>query len=234
MECLTFPSTVDGPVDDDFGWALRVSVIARPDINKHPATSRNLLAPLALHFAVSAAVEVSVLCEVIEPLARAVEARCNVVSSIIARTSVAPSGRALKSPQPARIRIEFQLARRKRCSAKLIRFELESVSYVRSGFRQRSWGRTFGGWRRRWRRLGNWRVPLAAGAASVESVAAAPETTKPTRWIVLSGISESELPVVGIVPGVELELQTVPVGVLAHQSVACAEKKLEGRHLAYS
>lgn len=76
-------STIDVPIDGDCGRASRLAVVSRHDSNKYFATRHNVLTPLAFHFTISAAIEVAVLGKVIEFFARTIEARRNIVTSIV-------------------------------------------------------------------------------------------------------------------------------------------------------
>lgn len=84
--------------------------------------------PFILHHPISTSVDVRILREVVEGLGRPAEARCDVVSAVVLRQSIDPTGAALHAPRSRLRWRKNQLPRNLPCSLTLVELIVITVA----------------------------------------------------------------------------------------------------------
>ncbi len=100
----------------------------RYDRDRNPMSRTLLSRPFILYRPIPAPVDVRVLCEVIERLRRPVEARRDVMPTVILRQSIGPTGAALKTPRSRLRCCENQCPRHPSSSPMLIYFIVIAIA----------------------------------------------------------------------------------------------------------
>lgn len=77
-------------------------MILRDNIDENSLAGFDSYRPLVFQDAVGSSVEIGVLCEVIEPLSRAIERGGDVMAAIVGSTSIGFTGIGLIRPRPRR------------------------------------------------------------------------------------------------------------------------------------
>src|SRR3546814_18814262 len=90
--------TIDEPGDLDSIRPKREPVVMRHDVDHDAMPGAHACRPGVLHSPIGAAVEIGVLCEMVEGVARHVEAGSNIMAAIISRTPIRATGASMVSP----------------------------------------------------------------------------------------------------------------------------------------
>lgn len=99
---------------------LRGCAKMRHDRNRNLMSGPLLPRPFILHHPISTSVDVRILREVVEGLGRPVEARRDVVSAVVLRQSIGPTGAALQAPRSRLRWRKNQLPRNLPCSPMIV------------------------------------------------------------------------------------------------------------------
>lgn len=97
---VVLPFVIDRPPNIDRRWSNGSIVESRNDRDRDSPSGPLLSRPLILEHAITAPIEVSILRETIERLGRPVEARRNVMATVIARTTFRCPRLPLRCPRP--------------------------------------------------------------------------------------------------------------------------------------
>lgn len=91
---------VDSPRNRDLIGTARETIIMWHDVDQDSMPAPHACCPAILHDPIGAAVEIGVLCEMIEGVAGAVEAGSNIMAAIISRPAIRTTGFPLIAPGP--------------------------------------------------------------------------------------------------------------------------------------